>query len=275
MVFIRQFLVTTILALKSCGVAMSDEETTAGGSKVLRYQQHKHEFSSPSQQAEHVEELTTFLTGVLGPSPIVWHEIVSDKIHLDVLPFPPTADRPYWTFVTSGMSDLAMRVPENVEDPDNYRFAELVISLPPEWFPREALETADGIKFDDENYWPIRLLKQLARFPHEYQTWIWALHSFPNGNPAQPYAVGTKMNGAILLPPSTWPPSLNRFRRRDDATVHFLGIYPLYAEEMNVKLEKGSDALLELLEKSEVTEILNPARPSLVRKSAFWGLFRN
>lgn len=43
-----------------------------------------------------------FACGVLA---FVWHELVSDLVHLDVHVAEPTPARPYYTVVTSGMSD--------------------------------------------------------------------------------------------------------------------------------------------------------------------------
>ena len=39
-------------------------------------------------------------------------------------------------------------------------------------------------------YWPIGLLKTIARLPHEYNIWIAQWHSVPDGGPAQYYAPG-------------------------------------------------------------------------------------
>lgn len=246
---------------------MADEAKTAGGSKVLRYEGHAHQYRAPENQAEHIEELTSFLEGFLGKSQIVWDEIVSDKVHIDVLPFPPTEERPFWTFVTSGMSDMPMIVPPDLESGDEYRYGEIVISLPENWFPLSLLSDFDRHDFTDENYWPIRLIKRLARFPHEYAAWLWMPHTLPNGSPAEPYASNTRMSGAILLPPATWDEENWSFRRSDGATVHFLAVYPLYDEEMTVKLSQGSDVLLELIADADFTEVLDTTRPSLATTS--------
>lgn len=61
---------------------------------------------------------------------------------------PPAVDRPFHVLVTSGMSDLAMTVPEGMEF---FRRAELMIALPADW-------PIEGPRFEDEQgYWPIRL----------------------------------------------------------------------------------------------------------------------
>ena len=48
-----------------------------------------------------------------------------------------------------------------------------------------------------------------------------------------------------------------------DHTVLFLAIYPLYEDETNLKLNEGAKALTERLRSREVTELLDPTRPSV------------
>lgn len=249
------------LTLLSSVGAVSAEEVTPGGSTVHRYENHKYEFRAAEHQAEHVEEMTKYLEGFLGPSEEVWHELVSDKVHIDVLPFPPTKDRPYWTFVSSGMSDLPMNVPAQVEDRQAYQYAEVVISLPAEWFP--GAKSIKDIDLGNEKHWPISLLKFIARFPHEYNTWMWGRHTMPNGDPAQPFADDIGLTGMILLPPVTWPEEKTEFKRSDGATVHFHAIYPLHDDEMRIKLDKGTDALIDLMADAGLTEILDQHRKSV------------
>lgn len=253
---------------------MPDVEVTSGGSVVHRYENHKYAFKPPTSGADHIEELTGYLSDFLGPSGWVSHELLSDKVHIDVLPFPPTDARPFWTFVTSGMSDLPMNVPEGIEPAHDYQYAEMVISLPREWFP--GVNSFGDINFNDENYWPIALLKFLARFPHEYNAWLWTTHTMPNGNPPAPYAVNTRLSGALVWPPMTWPSEKRAFQRSDGACVNFLAIYPLYGDEMTIKLSKGSETLFDMMKKANLTEILDPTRKSLASKRGrLWGLLRN
>ena len=52
----------------------------------------------------------------LGPIDKVWHEILSDTVHLDVHHLPPSPGRNYHTLVTTGMSDLPMNAPPQAPD---------------------------------------------------------------------------------------------------------------------------------------------------------------
>jgi suppressor of fused protein SUFU len=139
------------------------------------------------------------------------------------------------------------------------RHAELMLRLPPDWPMEEAA-------FEDESaYWPIRLLKVLARLPHEYGTWLWYGHTIPNGDPPEPYAPNTELCGAILLRPVPGP---DGFDHADVAgrQISILAALPIHADEMDLKLERGAEELAELFDKAELSELVDPGRPGVVRR---------
>ena len=149
------------------------EDGGAVGSKVLRHAPRERQWEPA---AEGDEQTATAIEGHIerhfGPIAFVWHELVSDLIHLDVHVVEPTPERPVYTLVTSGMSDRSMNVPEAAQTTP---YAELMLCLPESW-------TMTGEAFrKNNNYWPIWLLKMVARIPHEYNTWIGRFHSVPNG----------------------------------------------------------------------------------------------
>ena len=51
----------------------------------------------------------------------------------------------------------------------------------------------------------MRWLKQLARMPHEYDTWLWTGHTVPNFDPPEPYDESTSLCGALVMPPMLVP----------------------------------------------------------------------
>lgn len=210
----------------------------------------------PAQGEVCLEEISDHITAHLGPVASVFHEIMSDTVHIDVHVVLPTEDFPYVRMVTSGMSDLPMAV----EHDDTPRHLELIATLPGDW-------KLDQASFEDERwYWPIRLLKQLARFPHKHATWLGWGHSMPNGDPPEPYAPGTGLCGVVLLPSVTVPDGFDTLRIDADKQIQFLAIVPLYKEEMDLKLRKGTDALLEQLGKRDLSDIIDPTRVNVARK---------
>lgn len=255
-------------------MSQDDEDISAGGSHIKRYGPPE-AFSWPSSAGEHFDELHNHLAAFLGTGSMVWHEIISDKVHLDVIAFAPTAERQCWTLVTSGMSDKPMPVPD-LDEYQEMRFAEIAISLPADWFSTdEAGLVAHEQLEDEEKYWPIRLIKFLARLPHDYDAWLWRGHTVPNYDPPEPYTDNTTMNGAILLAPITWDEGEWSMRRKDGNKVSFLAAVPIYSDEMDFKLAHGEEALVEKLDKAGVTEILDITRASAVSKRRYFGLFRN
>lgn len=218
---------------------MSTHERSPGGSDILR-----HQATAGDGQVADADDarLVAHLARTIGAPVTVWHELVSDRVHVDVHVVPPSAERPWLTLVTSGMSARPMTLPADMPDADTWRHAELCLLLPPDWpLERPALD-------DERNYWPIRLLKTLARLPHEYRTWLGWGHSIPNGNPARTYAPDTQLSGALIIPPNG---EREDFFVVDGAPVlHIFQVLPVTAAEMAYKLEHGLDPLLDKLEET-------------------------
>ncbi|WP_138495282.1 suppressor of fused domain protein [Paenibacillus pinistramenti] len=234
-------------------------EFSESGQPIYRHTERTREFEFAVENEAALTAISKHVEQHIGPIDYVLHEIISDLIHLDILVVNPSKERNYYTFVTCGMSNLPMTVPEGAED---YKFAELMICLPADW--KVSQESFDI----EENYWPIRWLKTLARLPHEYETWLYWGHTVPNGDPAQPFAANTSFSGMILSFP-TVVEEVNSFftlRLADDRDVHFLGLIPLYKEEMDLKLKSGAEVLFEKLEKAGVNEIVNIKRKNTAKK---------
>lgn len=243
-----------------------DNEMSPGGSRVLRHRPRERGFEAAIGGGS-IEEIERHLAAHLGQVSTVLHEIVSDLVHVDVHLVPPSPPRASWTLFTTGMSDRPMTAPEGVDE----RHAELLLSLPADW-RMDLLQQTPPAPEHERWYWPIGWLKQLARFPHEYDTWLGAGHTIPNGDPPRPFAPGTRLCCWLLLPPMCLPESALQLALADGRTVRFYALHALHPEEVSLKLNRGTDALLDELERAQVTEVLAPARPPVVRKKLF-GLF--
>ncbi|MDR1076051.1 MAG: suppressor of fused domain protein [Xanthomonadaceae bacterium] len=238
-----------------------DEQGIApGGSRLFRHGGQRSRDATVA--APHIEEISRHIETHLGEIGGVFQEIVSDGVRIDVHAVPPTVELPCLRLVTSGMSDLPMAMPEGMGGPDRM---ELMITLPADW-------RTDQTSFQDENwYWPIRLLKFLARLPHLYDTWLGFGHTIPNGDPPAPYASNVRFDGAIILPPLSAPDDFGRLELEDGGTIVFMTALPLYPEEMALKLDCGTDALLERLDKRKAGDIADPRRANAAKKR--FGLF--
>jgi len=201
----------------------------------------------------------------LGSVRQVWRELISDAVHIDVLQVEPSEERPFWTLVTCGMSRMAMDAPVEAAA---YRRAELFLCLPRDW-PMSRAE------FQNQNHsWPFHLLKELARLPLRHQTWVGPGHSIGNydGDQLRPYSEQTRFCCALVLPPMVCAPPEFHELQLPDRLIRFYGVWPLYQEEAELKINAGYEALLARLEACRVTELVDVQRMNACTKPRwkFW-----
>lgn len=236
---------------------MSDERSP-GGVPIQRHDQVA-EGGFSAGDPDLIAAVDAHVTRHIGEPASVYHEVVSPHVHVDVHVVVPAEDRPLYTLVTSGMSERPM---------SDGTFAELTISLPPTW------PAPDGPGFDEPcARWPYTLLQELAWLPHGFDTVLWTGHTVPNGDPPAPYAPDTRLCGALIAPQVTAPEEFNVLTH-GDREIHILGVYPLHEDEMRLKLAKGTGALYDVLDAAQLTEIVDPDRPSLAPPAKRRGWFR-
>jgi hypothetical protein len=205
-----------------------------------------------------IQAISDHIERRIGRIQTVFHEIVSDDLHIDVHHVKSSWLRRYEVLVTSGMSALAMKVPADSNEPC---FAEIVTVLPRGW-PL----TYDAFA-DERNYWPVRLMKTLARLPYLGNTWIGFGHTVANSEAEEdlkPYAPSTNLCAAAILPPSSLGEAAWCLERPDGQNIFFWAAVPLHLAELKFKMEHGIDALLDLFDKHGVTDRIRPERPSVV-----------
>ena len=189
---------------------------------------------------------------------MILEEIVPGEPRLDVVHIASSFFRRYEVVVTRGMSAKAMAVPSDSSEP---RFAELLAVLPKGWPIRTSAFGAEG------NYWPIRLLKTLARHPAERNTWLGFGHTHANGSSeaaVKPYAQNTALCATVVLPPATLGERAWNFRRPDGEEVFLWAAVPLHLSELKFKQRHGVGALLDLFDKSRITDKIDPERKPVV-----------
>ena len=168
----------------------------------------------------------------------VFHELDSPDIHVDICVVPPSEERDYYTLVTMGMGAHRMNVPEELAEYKLER-AELVIALP----GNRKLKHED-LK-NERWYWPIRLLKTLARLPIASDTWLGFGHTMDNEDD---FAKGTKLCAAILTGPQDTEDGSEVCILPSGEEVNFYQVIPLYREELEYKMEHDADALLDKMD---------------------------
>lgn len=189
----------------------------------------KEEFPQYLYSEKEVEKVEAYIKQQYGEFEEVFHEIVSLDIHCDIAMVPPTDERPYYTLVTMGAGAYRMDIPKELKKWKLER-AEYVIFLPKDW----------NIKSDkEEDYWPVRMLKDIARFPIYTGSWITLGHTVTMNEDSSPVASNTELNSCVLLN------SFGKDKQIVDALklrlfgdeVNFWQVFPLYQEEVEFTFE--------------------------------------
>lgn len=200
-------------------------------------------------EEEETEALEEHIKEYFGDFPTVFHEIVSPDIHCDICIVPPTDKRNYYTLITMGMGAHIMNIPDDLAVEELGR-AELLICLPPEWKVGEN---------SDEWFWPISLLKNLARLPINCDTWLGWGHSVDN---QRPFADTTELEGSLLVYPEGVDDGAESCVLPNGDTVNFFEVIPLYRDEMNYKIDNDTKALLKKM--ADVGHVVDIKRPNML-----------
>jgi hypothetical protein len=229
-------------------VSESDQRHANG--QELRHNDPNHPFTPPVGES-HLEEITRHVERHFGKVANVFHELISDTVHVDILVVEPTKAHPYMILVTAGMSELPMQVPKDVRAP---RFAELVMYLIP-----SGEMSQEGFA-DEKVYWPFRHLKQLARMPHSLDTWLMAGQTVST-DPPEPVAPGVPFCALGVL--ELLDEKARRLAIRDDLEIAFLQVVALHREELDAKMEQGPDRLADLFDTDLLRVVFND-RPNFL-----------
>lgn len=204
---------------------------------------------------ELIEAVSDHVDRHLGKTESVIHEKSSPTIHLDLIPVPARDDQPFKVVVTCGMAALPMHPPPDFAE---LRWTELCVLLPPDWpLDHESL-------YDERNWWPLGLLKELASYPHEDETAVWAGHTITNGVPPEPLIEGSGLCASMLTVPFPLPEGFDAMPHphHPEEYIAFHLVMPIYAEELAFAQEEGSSALLARFAEAEVDPVIDPQRPS-------------
>jgi len=175
---------------------------------------------------------------------LVMHEKESEVVHSDIYIIKPNEDRDYYIMISSGMSALPMHVPF---DSPHLAFAEVMILLPSDW----------NINYNDfaneNNYWPIRLLKQLSKYPHLNNTWLGWGHTIPLNDQ---HIVNHNFHSVLLLDSITFSEDFTTIEN-EEKNICVYSVIPLYKEELDYVLQEGVSKLMEKFVLFNTEEIVN------------------
>ena len=182
----------------------------------------------------------------------------SDPDHpLEIAVILPRPEHDYYTLVTVGLSRHRMDFSEERRE-EKLERAELLINLPRDW----KLTKADCR--EERWSWPIRMMLATAHFAMEDpEVGLESRTTLDEGEDGIPFAENTELRGEILLYPGVFGTDSFFCRLPDGDEVNFYQVIPLYREEIQYKLEHGSDSLLDLCP-DESLEVINPHRLNVV-----------
>lgn len=195
-----------------------------------------------------IEAVEKHISTYFGKCEQVLHEIVSPDIHVDLFPIEPTSERNYINVITCGMGAYRMNTPKEAKELSR---AELVISLPADWKIHDMQE---------KWWWPLRLLKTIARLPLETNSWVGWGHTIqlPEG-----FCGDNGFEGALLLAGASGLEGCTVCELPNGEKVYFYQVIPIYKNEMEFKLENGTDALGKILfERTGI--VVDPERLSVI-----------
>ncbi|MCC8043695.1 MAG: suppressor of fused domain protein [Oscillospiraceae bacterium] len=184
----------------------------------------------------------------------VWHEIISEKVHIDLHLLLPNDSRPFYVVYTTGMSDLPMKFkrPDVTWDyKKTHERAEIFCLLLPDWsidFERRAPKE-ELICY----WWIFEVIKAAARYPHISGNFIGNGHTLQYTSENKPFADNTLLCSAIFAVfddsdfEGKYGDDLGYMRTADGAHINLLYIIPLYKEELQFKLDHGAEPLLKRL----------------------------
>ena len=233
---------------------MADEiEYSKSGQPIVRHENYK-VGEVVSGDLNIIQNVSDHLTKNVGPIAMVWHEIVSTHVHIDIIQIdeiileePNSEYRSCRVFVTCGASEKPMNAPQNMEA---FRHGEFAICLPKSWpISTEAFK-------NEAHWWPLRLLKIVARYPFEYNTFFSLGHTMDLGDMSK---TGVGFSACVVTPAFCLGPNSVKLQL-NDRTVYFMSIVPLFPEELKFKLDYGMDELEKKFEKYNVFDIIDPTR---------------
>jgi hypothetical protein len=219
------------------------------------------DFRDKQQYTEHYDLLDKHIDRHFTGADInVFHEIPTLDIHLDVYHIKPKNSE-FELLLTSGMSSIAMNVSEIPNGSQSYQFAELMTLIP------KGIDF--GIMYPSKTKydWIISMIKQSAKFPHFYDTWIGVGHSIQADENMGPYSDDTAFCGCLVLPTMTFPKDFQKVHS-PNGTINIYGLFPLYKEELTFKIQNGFNEFMQFLIKNNANEVIDFKRVNYCKKDS-------
>jgi len=166
---------------------------------------------------------------------------------------------PITILMTNGLSDYTMPVSEKWKGREH---TELFFCLPTYW------DTEDS---ESPNFsWTYDWIFRLEQFVRERQTWFGPGHTIDCGNPPAAISPLMKEEHLIFLDPIFAVEEMKPLQT-DGKTIHFLSIVPIFGDELDYKMGKGTQKFVKKFIAKKNDERLDDYRVSILRsRMRFW-----
>ena len=203
-----------------------------------------------------MEKVSDYIKQQYGDYELVAHEKLSPDIHCDIVIVNPTEEQPYYKLVTMGAGAYKMNIPQEYKSKVCDR-AEYVIFLPKDW----------NLQSDkEEDYWPIRMLKTVARLPIRTDDWLFYSHTVELTDDGKTLAENTKFNSCLLLVSKGKNQYVKPLKLGRGKKVAFYQLYPLYKEELEYKVENSFYDLMDKVDEEELNnQVININRKNFCK----------
>lgn len=177
-----------------------------------------------------------------------------DLVHISLQP-----TKPFTVLTTLGLSTYTMPVLPKHKGREHI---ELCFCLPGYW----DLSDRENPRLN----WVISWLYKLSNFLVEKETWFGTGHTIPVSNPLAPISETMKqsyffMNEPVLLKEQLQSISI------ENKTIHFLTVIPIFEDEFDYKIGKGTQRFQKKMAQQNVTELLDDYRSSVLKNK--WRFF--
>lgn len=179
---------------------------------------------------------------------------------IDLLLISTVKRSPIQLLMTCGLSTYKQPVPDKYK---TLQHIELYFCLPSYW----------DLKAEDNPsmYWVKPWIQKLARYLVDKGTWYGVGHTFPNGNPSVAISPTMLQNYFLLNTPTYFSEELQPLELTDK-TIEFLAIVPIFEDELDYKMGKGTYKLQKKFFDKNITELLDDYRMSTLKNK--WRVFR-
>lgn len=160
---------------------------------------------------------------------------------------------PVSVLVTNGLSNYKMPVSEKWKGRE---YNELYFCLPSYWEWEDMNNPRTNWVFDKIDF--------LAKYAIEKETWFGPGHTIPCSKNGEPLSETMRQNYFILTKPLLLENELQTIDV-DGKKVHFLAIIPIFSDELDYKMGKGTHKLIRKFHQKGITEKLDDFRLSVLK----------